>query len=97
MTLSLKWPNKDPNEVLDYQINWARRVQSSRTPDDTIESSTWIVPDGITSPSDTFTDTTTTIWLSGGTVDETYELTNRVVTTEGRTMDESVTIKIKER
>lgn len=95
--MTFKWPNKDPDEVLDYQINWVKRVQSSRTPDDTIVGSTWIVPTGITKQSDTFTDTTTTIWLTGGEDGETYEFTNRIVTTEGRTMDESVTVKVKER
>lgn len=95
--MALKWPNKDPNEILDYQVNWEKRVQSRRTPDDTIVGSTWIVPDGITKQSDTFSDTTTTIWLSGGTDGQPYTLINRIVTTEGRTMDESVTIKIKER
>lgn len=95
--MTFKWPNKDPDEVLDYQINWTKRVQSSRTPDDVIVGSTWIVPTGITKQSDSFTDTTTTIWLTGGDDGESYEFVNRIVTTEGRTMDESVTIKVKER
>lgn len=88
----LTWPAKDPDEVLDYQINWTARVD-----DDTIATSTWIVDDGITQDSDTFSDSATTIWLSGGTVGELYSLVNRITTTGGRTMDQTVHIKIKAR
>ncbi len=87
--MALKWPNKDPNEVLDYDLNWSARLAG-----DTIATSTWIVPDGITKDSDSTSDTATKIWLSGGTEGETYTLTNRVVTEGGRTMDQSVTIKL---
>lgn len=90
--MALTWPNKDPDEVLDYQIDWSSRLGDS----DTISSSSWpTIPAGITKDSDSKTDTVTTIWLSGGTLDETYELTNRIVTIGGRTMDQSVKIKIK--
>lgn len=89
--MSLKWPPKDPDEVLDYQIDWSKRVANT----DAIVSSTWIVPTGITKDSDSFTDFATIIWLSSGTLDEEYTLTNRVTTTEGRTMDQSVDIKIR--
>lgn len=89
--MALKWPDKDPDEVLDYEINWSDRLDG-----DTISSSTWILPDdGVEKESDTSTTTATTIWLSGGTLGETYELTNRVVTAGGRTMDQSVRIKLK--
>lgn len=95
--MALKWPNKDPNEVLDYQLKWGKRVQGKLTPDDTITASEWIVPTGIVMDADTFTDITTTIWLSGGTDGVSYTLINRIDTTEGRTMDQSVVIRIKER
>lgn len=90
----LKWPDKDPQEVLDYQINWASRLAV----DDTIATSTWTISGtGLVKQSDSFEDTFTTIWLTGGTLGLKYILTNRVTTTDGRTMDQSVTIKIKER
>lgn len=84
------WPAKDPDEELDYEIDWSPRVGT-----DAIATSTWIVPTGITSADGSNDDTTTTIWLSGGTVGTTYTLTNRIVTDAGRTMDQSVKIKIK--
>lgn len=88
--MALSWPYKDPDEVLDYQIDW-----SARLVEDTIVSSTWIVPDGITKDSDTYTTTSTTIWLSGGTLGASLAFTNRVETDGGRTMDQSVGLKVK--
>ena len=66
---------KDPNAILDYSIPWATWLGT-----DTIVTSTWIVPTGITKVTDTKTTTTTTIWLSGGTVGAEYALVNRITT-----------------
>ena len=83
--------DKDPNEVKDYTLVWgARRLATSET----ISTSTWTVPTGITKDTDTDTDTTTTIWLSGGTGGVEYTLTNRVVTSQGRTYDWSITVNV---
>ena len=38
--MSLKWPNKDPDETLDYSIDWSRFLD-----DATISSFTWFVYD----------------------------------------------------
>ncbi len=88
------FPSKDPDEVLDYQIDWDKKRLKGT---DTILTSTWIVPAGITNDSDSTTDTITTIWLSGGTLNATYELVNRIVTVGGRTYDQTVKLKIKEK
>ena len=91
---SLTWPDKDPDEVLDYSIDWTKRLES----DDTIATSEWIVPeDGVSKDSDDFADTSTTIWLSGGVAGQTYSFTNRVTTAQGRTMDQSIRLKVKNR
>ena len=88
--MSNTWPNKDPNEVLDYQINWTQRLDG-----DTITGTpTWTVPAGITKDSQSNTDTETTVWLSGGTASETYTITCVIVTTGGRTMETSVFISV---
>jgi hypothetical protein len=87
--MALQWPNKDPDEVLDYQIDWADRLDG-----DTISTSTWVIPSGITQGAASKTDTTVTTWLSGGTLGASYTLLNRVVTAAGRTMDQSVRIRI---
>lgn len=83
---------KDPDAVLDYQIDWSAWLGS-----DTIATSSWIVPDGITKASDTKTTTTATIWLSGGTLGQSYTLLNRIATAGGRTEDRSIVIGIAER
>lgn len=96
--MPLRWPTKDPDEVLDYQIDWLGDA-SERGPlyglDDAIANSLWVVPAGITKESDVFDDGSVTIWLSGGTAGETYELLNRITTDDGRVFDQTVKIKVK--
>lgn len=89
----LKWPDKDPDELLDYEVDWSARLAG-----DTIATSAWIVPDGIVKDpglGDSKTDTSSTIWLSGGALGESYTLTNRINTGGGRIMDQSVILKIR--
>jgi hypothetical protein len=88
----ITWPFKDPNEVLDYEIDWAARIG-----DDPISTVTWTVPGGITQASNALSGTVTTIWLSGGTAGTSYDVGCRVVTTGGRTHDETATIAVSNR
>jgi len=82
---------KDPNAVKDYTINWVSFLGV-----DTIASSAWTVPTGITKDSDSNTTTTTTIWLSGGTASAEYSLINRITTAGGVTEDITITIAVEE-
>lgn len=84
--------SKDPNAILDYQIDWSAWLGS-----DTIATSAWTVPAGITKVSDTRTTTTATVWLSGGTVGTSYVLQNRITTAAGRTEDRSITVAVEEK
>jgi hypothetical protein len=84
--------NKDPNAVLDYQFNWASWLGS-----DTIQTSTWDVPDGITKTGEDNSDTTATIWLSGGTAGTSYTLVNQIVTAGGRTDERTLVIHVKDK
>lgn len=90
MPLNFETP-KDPDEVKDYSVDWEARLDEG----DTILTSTWIVPDGITKDSDSNTTTTATIWLSGGTLGTTYSLVNRITTAGGRTLDQTCKLKVK--
>lgn len=81
---------KDPNEVLDYVRDWTTALAG-----DTIATSAWTVPSGITKDSDSNTTTTATIWLSGGTLDADYALVNRITTAGGRTMRKTLTFRIR--
>ena len=83
---------KDPDAVLDYQVDWSDWLDS-----DTILSSDWTVPTGITEDSDTNTTTTATIWLSSGTVGTEYSLVNRIVTAGGRKDDRTIIIRVRGR
>lgn len=83
---------KDPQAVLDYEIDW-----SAWLGEDTISASQWSAPDGITIDSDSFTDTTATVWLSGGTAGETYEVTNGISTDGGRDDDRTIIIQVKQK
>jgi len=85
-------PPKDPNSVVDYGVDWWAWLDA-----DTISTSAWVVPAGITKDSDSKTDRTTTIWLSGGAEGQSYALTNRIVTAGGRTEDRTITITVKQK
>lgn len=82
---------KDPDAKLDYQIDWSEWLGT-----DTISASTWTVPSGLTKVSDIFTTTTTTIWLSGGTVGSVYEMVNHITTATGRENDRTLKIGIEQ-
>lgn len=91
--MTLHWPPKDPNEILDYDIDWTDRLDG-----DTIASSTWTVDVAtITMDSDSYSTTGTKLWLSSGVVGTSYLFTNRIVTAGARTMDQSVRLRTKER
>jgi hypothetical protein len=83
---------KDPDALLDYSIDWAKWLAG-----DEIAASDWTVPAGLTKVSDTHSTTKATVWLSGGTADQTYQVTNRITTTGGRTEDRSFIVKVEQR
>lgn len=83
---------KDPDAKLDYTIDW-----STWLGDDTIADSDWTVETGLTEVTASNTDTTTTIWLSGGTEGTTYDVTNEITTAAGRIEERTIRIYITER
>lgn len=84
---------KDPSAVLDYTVDWEDWLCTG----DTISTSDWTVPDGITEDSDSNTTTTATIWLSGGSDGVMYTVVNRIVTASARTDDRSLEITVEEK
>lgn len=92
---------KDPNEILDYGFDWDDdTVGPYLESGETIDTSAWTVPTGLTKVSDSQSDTVTKIVLSGGTAGEEYRVTNRIVTQGGdipRTVDRSFVILVEER
>ncbi len=82
---------KDPDATVDYEFTWGVELNG-----DTIETSTFLLPDGLTSVSTTVTDSTATIFVSGGAQGGIYRVTNRIVTAAGRTMDKTITVLVSE-
>ena len=78
---------KDPNSRLDYGFNWEDWLNG-----DTIYSSSWTVPSGLTELSNNHNNTITWIWLSGGTAGAVYKVINRITTVGGRTDDKTLTV-----
>ena len=92
----LTWPTKDPDEVLDYQLDWADEAQPRLVTGETLVTSTWSVVEGdVVIDSETFAPSgLTTVWLSAGTAGQ-NTLLNRVTTSGGRTYDQSVKLRVR--
>jgi hypothetical protein len=90
MTIERRY--KDPDEILIFGINWGDYLDT-----DTILTSSWIVPAGVSQVNNAFTDTLATIKLSGGTLGQVYRITNRITTSDGETVDKSLDIEIAEK
>lgn len=87
---------KDPSEQLDFGIDWATLLGVSET----ISTSTWTVPAGITKMTDppaSISGSITGVWLDGGTAGETYTVVNTIVTSAGRRHERSLYIQVKNR
>jgi hypothetical protein len=94
-----KWDDKDPDDTDVFTLSWATRLGS-----DTIASATWLLDDEavwpvgsgvLTKGTEGHTTTTVTVWLSGGVLDQDYELTSRVVTVGGKTLDQTVKLRVR--
>lgn len=84
---------KDPAAVLDYYVDWEDWLAEGET----ISSSDWTLPDGITEDSSTHNDTKAEIWLSAGSPGKKYRLTNHIVTTDEREDERTITIEVQNR
>ena len=105
--MSYKWPDKDPDEIVDYSIDWSRFLDT-----DTISSVTWFIDDAdgtktqVTNAdivnslqfvSGTNTTTVSTIRVSLGTVNVRYNITCRITTASGLRYERSVYLRIREK
>ena len=90
---SNQYKTKDPDARLDYGVNWGEKWLNEN---DTIVASEWIIPVGITGDNDSFSSVKTMIFLSGGTVGETYIIVNRITTNVGLINDASIFLSISE-
>lgn len=100
--MSYKWPNKDPQDTLDYTFDWARLLGSTTITNvvwqinSTVVSSSGQVVDSLTSVNTTSSPTSTTILLSGGAVNVTYNISCRITSSSGLVIERSARVSIKE-
>lgn len=85
----------DPNATLDYAVDWAPWLQAGET----ISNSTWTVPTGLTqaTPAPSHSNGKAVIWITGGTVGESYRLTNHITTSAGRQDERSLMLEVTQR
>jgi hypothetical protein len=95
---------KDPDAVLDYKFDWKASTNGTGSSDwlasgETISSHTITEDTGITVDSSSLTDTNTsvTVWLSGGTAGTDYDVACKITTSASRTDERTITIKCQER
>lgn len=79
---------RDPDDVLDYSFDWTAWLAG-----DVVNSITILADPGITAESPTFTGTTTTVWISGGTQGSVATVTHRITTVAGRSKDLTMTFR----
>ena len=103
---------KDPSAILDWAFDWKPLTHgvSGATSDwlatgetiavdsETGEKLITITADaGITVDSSTELDGKVTVWLSGGTAGEWYDIACKITTSAGRTDERTLSIQIQER
>jgi hypothetical protein len=86
---------KDPTSVLEYRFDW--NDDDWLAAGEEITESTITAGEGITVDSDTNDASSATVWLSGGTAWERYEVTNRITTDQGRTDERTIRIYVQHR
>jgi hypothetical protein len=104
--MALKWPNKDPDEQLDYSVDWSRYLGSN-----TISSVVWKIDDadnvkqtwsalgivnGIQHVSNSNSDTVATIQIGLGTANKTYDIYCQITTSTGVVTERKIRLKIRE-
>jgi hypothetical protein len=104
--MSFRWSNKDPDETLDYSVDWSRWLNGA-----TISSITWYVDNaegvktaitagntvnGIQNVSQTISSGVATINLGLGTNNYEYKFTCRMTDSSGSVAERVIRLRIKE-
>lgn len=89
------WPSKDPDEVLDYAIDWSLRLGIDRI---TAATFTLTTAAGMTvEDSDHDNKTVSVVTLSGGTAGQRGKVLCQIETEDGQTLQQTATILVKAR
>lgn len=104
--MSFRWPNKDPDEILDYSVDWSRFLNGA-----TITTCVWSVDDstgtktaitagsvvnGIQNVAQTISGAVTTINLGLGTNNIEYKFYCRITDNSGNIAERVVRLRVKE-
>lgn len=104
--MALKWQDKDPNDVIDYSIDWRSQLGNN-----TIDSvvwkiytggvwSTWSptqVVDGLQYISSTNTNTVATLYLGLGTNFSVYNIICRMTASDATVIEQEVRLRVVEK
>ena len=104
---------KDPDAVLDYKFDWKALTNGSGISDwlgaaetiNAVENTGWTItitpvtasPLTKDSSARSDSDTSVTVWLSGGLAETEYKVACEIVTSGGRTDERTMKIKCEER
>lgn len=88
---------KDPQSRVDYAIDWGAGYLDGQT----IAASSWAVapaePNGVAVDGSSFDLLRTAATLTGGMAGHVYSVRNRVILSDGRVDDRSITLRVEER
>lgn len=86
------WSSKDPNDVLDYTIDWTALLVGGET----ISTANWsVTPSGLTIGTTAISSPNTSAWLSSGSAGTQYAVTCRITTSASRTYERTVLISVE--
>lgn len=105
--MSYRWPDKDPDEIVDYSVDWSRLLR-----DDTLSAATWYIYDGegvkteVTDASvvnglqfvtGTISGQVATARFSLGTNNVRYTINCKITSGSGLVYERSIFLRIKEK
>lgn len=104
--MSFRWPNKDPDEVVDFSVDWSRYLNGA-----TIVTYSWYVDDssgtktligagqvvnGIQNVAQTASGGVVTINLGLGTNNTEYKFYSRITDSTGTNAERIIKLRVKE-
>lgn len=84
------WAAKDPSDIMDYEADWSALLRTSET----IATSAFTMPTGLTMASESNTTTTSTVWIGAGSTVGSYEVACTITTNQGRTLQRSWSLMV---
>jgi len=105
--MAYKWPDKDPDETLDYSVDWSRFLGEDNVAaatwsiinenDEKVEISPGEVVNGLQLVSSTTLNGVVTALIALGTNNKRYKLSCKIVTGNTLTYERDVFLRVKEK